>query len=249
MPTTAAAQPGTGNRRPDRRTRHREQTRSEILDHALQIMAEDGAAGLTMARLARAMDIRPPSLYKYYPSLLAVYDGLFRRGQRANLQALRDGMRDAEPGLDAVVAGWRPPPGGPSPTRPWPSCCSGGPCPDTSPQPRRSPPRGRSSTCSAARWQTPPPAARSTPTPPPTRDGTAVDHALRGHQPAPGQRRRPRLGPWPVHPPPPGNPHPVHHGLSAPDITAVSAIGTRPCWPRASRSSGCRRSNETSGAA
>jgi AcrR family transcriptional regulator len=43
-------------------------------------MAEDGVAGLTMASLARAMDIRPPSLYKYYPSLLAVYDALFRRG-------------------------------------------------------------------------------------------------------------------------------------------------------------------------
>ena len=105
MPPTAAAHPGTGNRRPDRRTRHREQTRSEILDHALQIMAEDGVAGLTMARLARAMDIRPPSLYKYYPSLLAVYDALFRRGQLANLEALREGMRDAAPGLEAVARG------------------------------------------------------------------------------------------------------------------------------------------------
>jgi AcrR family transcriptional regulator len=103
MPPTAAAHPGTGDRGPDRRARRREQTRSEILDHALQIMAEDGAAGLTMARLARAMDIRPPSLYKYYPSLLAVYDALFRRGQLANLQALRDGMRGAAPGLDAVA--------------------------------------------------------------------------------------------------------------------------------------------------
>ena len=105
MPPTAAAHPGTGDRRPDRRTRHREQTRSEILDHALQIMAEDGVAGLTMARLARAMDIRPPSLYKYYPSLLAVYDALFRRGQLANLEALRDGMRNAAPGLEAVARG------------------------------------------------------------------------------------------------------------------------------------------------
>lgn len=105
MPPTAAAHPGTGDRRPDRRTWHREQTRSEILDHALQIMAEDGAAGLTMARLARAMDIRPPSLYKYYPSLLAVYDALFRRGQLANLEALREGMRNAAPGLEAVARG------------------------------------------------------------------------------------------------------------------------------------------------
>jgi len=102
MPPTAA-DPGTGNRGPDRRTRRREQTRSEILDHALQIMAEDGVAGLTMAGLARAMNIQPPSLYKYYPSLLAVYDALFRRGQLANLEALRDGMRDATPGLDAVA--------------------------------------------------------------------------------------------------------------------------------------------------
>jgi AcrR family transcriptional regulator len=103
MPPTAAAHPGTGDRGPDRRARRREQTRSEILDHALQIMAEDGVAGLTMARLARAMTIQPPSLYKYYPSLLAVYDALFRRGQLANLEALRDGMRDAAPGLDAVA--------------------------------------------------------------------------------------------------------------------------------------------------
>jgi AcrR family transcriptional regulator len=103
MPPTAAPRPGTSTRGPDRRARRREQTRSEILDHALQIMTEDGVAGLTMASLARAMDIRPPSLYKYYPSLLAVYDALFRRGQLANLEALREGMRGTAPGLDAVA--------------------------------------------------------------------------------------------------------------------------------------------------
>jgi AcrR family transcriptional regulator len=101
--TPTAAQPAAGDRGPDRRTRHREQTLSDILDQALQVMAEDGAAGLTMARLARAMEIRPPSLYKYYASLMAVYDALFRRGQQANLEALRAGMRDAEPGLDALA--------------------------------------------------------------------------------------------------------------------------------------------------
>jgi AcrR family transcriptional regulator len=100
--TSSAAEPRTG-REPDRRARRREQTRGEILDHALRVMAEDGVAGLTMARLARAMGIQPPSLYKYYPSLLAVYDALFRRGQLANLEALRGGMRDAQPGLDALA--------------------------------------------------------------------------------------------------------------------------------------------------
>jgi AcrR family transcriptional regulator len=102
--TPTAAQPGIGgDREPDRRTRHREQTRTELLDHALRVMADDGVAGLTMARLARAMGMRPPSLYKYYPSLLAIYDALFRRGQLANLEALRGGMRGAEPGLEAVA--------------------------------------------------------------------------------------------------------------------------------------------------
>src|ERR1700744_4963977 len=101
--TPTAAQPAAGDRGPDRRTRHREQTLNDILDQALQVMAEDGAAGLTMARLARAMGIRPPSLYKYYASLMAVYAALFRRGQLANPEALRAGMRDAEPGLDALA--------------------------------------------------------------------------------------------------------------------------------------------------
>ncbi len=105
MPMTAVSQPGADDRRLDRRTRRREQTRIEILEHALEIMAEEGVAGLTMAALARAMDIRPPSLYKYYPSLLGVYDALFRRGQRENLDALRDGMRGATPGLEAVARG------------------------------------------------------------------------------------------------------------------------------------------------
>ena len=49
--------------------------------------------------------IQSPSVYKYYPSLMAIYDALFREGQQANLDALRAGMADAEPGLAAVAAG------------------------------------------------------------------------------------------------------------------------------------------------
>ncbi len=33
-------------------------------------------------------------------------------------------------GLDAVAGAMEPPAAGPSPTRSWPNCCSGGPCPD-----------------------------------------------------------------------------------------------------------------------
>ena len=103
--------PGSGRGRdqgthaPDRRARRHEETRSQILDLAVAIMTDDGVAGLSMASLARALSIQPPSLYKYFPSRMAVYDELFRRGQLANLEALRSGMRGAAPGMDAVAGG------------------------------------------------------------------------------------------------------------------------------------------------
>src|SRR6187455_2146025 len=92
-------------RPPDRRARRRAETMAEILDRALAIMAEEGVAGLTMTRLARAMRIQPPSLYKYFPSVNAVYDALFRRGQEENLATLREAIASAEPGVPALRAG------------------------------------------------------------------------------------------------------------------------------------------------
>jgi AcrR family transcriptional regulator len=89
----------------DRRTRRREATVEGILDRAILIMADVGVAGLTMTRLARAMGIQPPSLYKYFPSVIQVHDALFLRGQQANLDALRRGMAAAPAGLPALVAG------------------------------------------------------------------------------------------------------------------------------------------------
>ena len=61
--------------------------------------------GLSLAEVARRLGVQPPSLYKYFPSLMAVYDALFLEGQRQNLEAMRSGMEGAEPGLDALVAG------------------------------------------------------------------------------------------------------------------------------------------------
>jgi AcrR family transcriptional regulator len=89
----------------DRRALRRESTIEEILAAAVDIMTVDGVAGLTMSALASAMSMRPPSLYKYFPSLLSIYDALFRRGQQENLDALRVGMESAAPGLAAVRAG------------------------------------------------------------------------------------------------------------------------------------------------
>jgi AcrR family transcriptional regulator len=106
-PTMAEPERDDDGRAPDRRARRRAETMSEILDRALTIMAEEGVAGLTMTRLARAMRIQPPSLYKYFPSVNAVHDALFRRGQEENLATLRAAMASAEPGLPALRAGLR----------------------------------------------------------------------------------------------------------------------------------------------
>jgi AcrR family transcriptional regulator len=91
--------------RPDRRTRRRQETIREILDIARAVMTEEGVNGLSLAEVARRLGVQPPSLYKYFPSLMAIYDALFLEGQRDNLEAMRRGMAEAEPGLDALIAG------------------------------------------------------------------------------------------------------------------------------------------------
>ncbi len=91
--------------RPDRRARRRRETIREILDIARDVMTEEGVNALSLAEVARRLGVQPPSLYKYFPSLMAVYDALFLEGQRANLEAMRGGMQGAEAGLDALTAG------------------------------------------------------------------------------------------------------------------------------------------------
>lgn len=68
-------------------------------------MTEEGVNGLSLAEVARRLGVQPPSLYKYFPSLTAVYDALFRRGQADHLTVMRDAMAGAQPGMAAVTAG------------------------------------------------------------------------------------------------------------------------------------------------
>jgi AcrR family transcriptional regulator len=91
--------------RPDRRARRRLETIEEILDIAQEVMAEEGVNGLTLSEVARRLGVQPPSLYKYFDSLMALYDDVFRRGQQAHLEAMRAAMEGAEPGLGALKAG------------------------------------------------------------------------------------------------------------------------------------------------
>jgi len=91
--------------KPDRRARRRQETIHEILDIARDVMTEEGVNGLSLAEVARRLGVQPPSLYKYFPSLMAIYDTLFLEGQHQNLAAMRGGMEGAESGLDALIAG------------------------------------------------------------------------------------------------------------------------------------------------
>lgn len=104
-----AAQPHSNEaaapERPDRRARRRQETIEEILDIAVDVMTEEGVNGLSLSEVARRLGVQPPSLYKYFPSLIAVYDALFMRGQIDNRDVVRSAMAEASPGLDALRSG------------------------------------------------------------------------------------------------------------------------------------------------
>lgn len=57
-----------------------------------------------MSEMARRMRMRAPSLYKYFPSLHAVYDALFARGVAANRDAVRTAIASAPRGEARVRA-------------------------------------------------------------------------------------------------------------------------------------------------
>lgn len=67
-------------------------------------MTADGVGGLTMAGLAARLGIRGPSLYKYFPSLHAVYDALFARGLREQQQCVRAALHGVAPGVATIRA-------------------------------------------------------------------------------------------------------------------------------------------------
>lgn len=86
------------------RERRRTQTRDEILDAALAVMAEKGVAALNLTEVARRVGLRQPSLYQYFDSRTAVYDALFERGMKAHLAIMTAALAGAASGWSAVRA-------------------------------------------------------------------------------------------------------------------------------------------------
>lgn len=78
---------------------------AEILAIAEDVMTEEGVNGLSLSEVARRLGVKPPSIYKYFDSLMAIFDALFEQGQRDHLEVVRTAMERAEPGLAALAAG------------------------------------------------------------------------------------------------------------------------------------------------
>lgn len=79
----------------DRRSRRRQQTIDEILDASVALMETEGVAALSLSAVARQLGMQPPSLYQYFPSKMAIYDALFRRGAEQVLDAYREARASA----------------------------------------------------------------------------------------------------------------------------------------------------------
>ena len=90
----------------DRRQRRRRETIEQVLDVAVEVMTEQGVAGLTLGEVARRMGIRPPSLYVYFDGKNALYDALFERGWRELLAVVETAQRalgSADPAGDLLA--------------------------------------------------------------------------------------------------------------------------------------------------
>lgn len=85
----------------------RRATVEEAVDHAQAIVTEQGVGAVTVSEIARRMGMRAPSLYKYFPSLHAIYDALFARGNAQLTAYVDDAIQDCEPGLDRLLEGQR----------------------------------------------------------------------------------------------------------------------------------------------
>ena len=70
-----------------------------VRDNALEL----AASGLNDCEVARRLGVQPPSIYKYFASLDAVYDALFERGMLATVAVMRSAAADAPPGLPALA--------------------------------------------------------------------------------------------------------------------------------------------------
>ena len=185
-------------------------------------MTEEGVNGLSLAEVARRLGVQPPSLYKYFPSLMAVYDALFLRGQLEHLAVMRQAMAEAEPGLEALTAGLEASGRWALAHRALAQLLFWRPVPSFEPSAEALAPsvemvalqRAALADAVAAGELGPGRQRRRRRLP-------GVDPHRRGAQPGHGERARPRVGPGPLHPHLPEAHASAGGGLPAAEVTPV----------------------------
>jgi AcrR family transcriptional regulator len=89
----------------ERRQRNRADMIAAILSAARAVMREDGVAALNLHEVARRVNLRTPSLYKYFGGKMALYDALFGLGIRL-YAAGRERLAPSAPLTEASFWAW-----------------------------------------------------------------------------------------------------------------------------------------------
>lgn len=95
-----------------RRERLRRQTVDEIVQRALELVDVEGAHGLSLASVGKAVGMTPPALYHYFASREALLDALVTAGYTDLGTAVETAAREAADGtaperLAAIAHAWR----------------------------------------------------------------------------------------------------------------------------------------------
>jgi AcrR family transcriptional regulator len=71
-------------------------TRDQVLAQAIDILNERGPDALSMRELAKSLEVKAPSLYRYFPDKLALEREVVESGNRLLLAALESACRSRE---------------------------------------------------------------------------------------------------------------------------------------------------------
>lgn len=75
----------------------------DVLDAARDLLTREGVGALTLGRVAKALAIRPPSLYKHFASKREIEAALIAEG----FSAFAAGLEAAGPGFGAIARAYR----------------------------------------------------------------------------------------------------------------------------------------------
>ena len=78
-------------------------TRDQVLTRAIAILNEEGLDSLSMRELARRLDVKAPSLYRYFPDKISIERAAVDVANQLMLAALQKAVKSAHP-TEAILA-------------------------------------------------------------------------------------------------------------------------------------------------